>query len=494
MNLLNRERVDLDTSEGKQKAISMTALHQFDLLKGQGMRGLNPLRSSFVIVLALMTWVSPAGLFAQCTDKDGDGYGNPGSADCSNGAAIDCNDNDPNINPDTCADNDCDGFGNPAGQLGCSLGVRIDCDDNDPGINPVQCPDNDCDGYGVPARSSCAHEELDCDDDHASIFPGATEVCDCADTDCDCDNDVDEGFDEDGDGKLSCCGQDCDDADPLVWKGATEICDGKDNDCNGVIDDGFDMDGDGFAPCAPQGDCDDGNGAINPGASEVCGNSVDDNCDGDTDEGCLVFARSGGNDFLDIVTVAGGPELCNNADDDGDNFIDEGFNVGAACAAPSSVPDCGPCFEMGTIQCLNENETHCVPDDGTVGCVNEGPPGAALCSDGLDNDCDGLLDAFDPGCQTEELCDGFDNNMDGEIDELFPTKGDPCEDGVGQCHVEGALICTPDGQGVICSATAPPPLVEGPPGSIKCNDGVDNDRSEERRVGKECRSRWSPYH
>ena len=25
--------------------------------------------------------------------------------------------------------------------------------------------------------------------------------------------------------------------------------------------------------------------------------------------------------------------------------------------------------------------------------------------------------------------------------------------------------------------------------------GIDlNDRSEERRVGKECRSRWSPYH
>src|SRR2546430_13170121 len=23
---------------------------------------------------------------------------------------------------------------------------------------------------------------------------------------------------------------------------------------------------------------------------------------------------------------------------------------------------------------------------------------------------------------------------------------------------------------------------------------ADNDRSEERRVGKECRSRWSPYH
>ena len=25
-------------------------------------------------------------------------------------------------------------------------------------------------------------------------------------------------------------------------------------------------------------------------------------------------------------------------------------------------------------------------------------------------------------------------------------------------------------------------------------DGIINGRSEERRVGKECRSRWSPYH
>ena len=25
-------------------------------------------------------------------------------------------------------------------------------------------------------------------------------------------------------------------------------------------------------------------------------------------------------------------------------------------------------------------------------------------------------------------------------------------------------------------------------------EGISQDRSEERRVGKECRSRWSPYH
>ena len=33
---------------------------------------------------------------------------------------------------------------------------------------------------------------------------------------------------------------------------------------------------------------------------------------------------------------------------------------------------------------------------------------------------------------------------------------------------------------------------ESMPAAIKCI--YPDDRSEERRVGKECRSRWSPYH
>ena len=31
-------------------------------------------------------------------------------------------------------------------------------------------------------------------------------------------------------------------------------------------------------------------------------------------------------------------------------------------------------------------------------------------------------------------------------------------------------------------------------GHIMRNAGLEEARSEERRVGKECRSRWSPYH
>ncbi|RME21044.1 MAG: hypothetical protein D6806_15375, partial [Deltaproteobacteria bacterium] len=70
------------------------------------------------------------------------------------------------------------------------------------------------------------------------VYPGAEEVCDCADNNCNWQ--VDEGFDQDGDGWTTCgdCQDrfDCDDTDPAVNPDALEICDGKDNDCDGVTD------------------------------------------------------------------------------------------------------------------------------------------------------------------------------------------------------------------------------------------------------------------
>ena len=52
---------------------------------------------------------------------------------------------------------------------------------------------------------------------------------------------------------------------------------------SGAPSDTTDMDGDGVAWC---NDCDDSNASVYPGAPEVCGNNIDDNCNGIVDEGC----------------------------------------------------------------------------------------------------------------------------------------------------------------------------------------------------------------
>ena len=106
--------------------------------------------------------------------------------------------------------------------------------------------------------------------------------------------------DLDGDSVTDCAG-DCNDDDASIYPGAEELCDGVDQDCDDVIDNDAtdaielfeDLDGDGYGNsdvpvlacegegyAAADGDCDDNDAASYPGAEEIANDGIDQDCDG----------------------------------------------------------------------------------------------------------------------------------------------------------------------------------------------------------------------
>ena len=101
-----------------------------------------------------------------------------------------------------------------------------------------------------------------------------------------------------------------------------------------------------------------------------------------------------------------------------------------------------------------------------AGCVASSPDEIGLCSDGIDNDCDGLTDCDDSECPTcldgvadcGEVCDGAD------------LGGVTCEDLVG--FSSGGLACD---DAALCGAFDTGGCIACAASETECSDGIDND-------------------
>ncbi len=198
---------------------------------------------------------------------------------------------------------------------------------------------------------------------------------------------------------------DCDDESDTINTSAPELCgDGQDNDCDSDTDEGFEDEGAacsvGVGACADTGtyECSvdllslECNAVEGTPSDELCGDSVDNNCDGDTDEG-----------FEDL---------------------------GEACA-------------VGVGECANTGEYECSTDALSLECsVTAGGEAEEICDDDADNDCDGDTDADDADCtdsgddDDDSDSDGIADSADNCPDDSNADQLDTDADGIGdECEV-----------------------------------------------------------
>ncbi|HVV81496.1 MAG TPA: MopE-related protein [Kofleriaceae bacterium] len=321
-----------------------------------------------------------------------------------------CNDKDDNCNGMT--DEGDPGGGTPCGSdvgecvagLNHCIAGQITCVGSigTPGANPEICDgkDNDCDNQfdeDIPAMGSC----------------GTTDVGECSFGQLMCVG-----------GVPTCLGE----VGPSL-----ELCDNLDQDCDGNNTDGFNLNTDPRNCGACNHVCD------LPHATEGCANG----------QCTIASCDPGWHDANGMVgdgceyqcDVTGVQEACNGIDEDCDGNIDEGVVAPDICdhdgACAGTVATCG---HAAGWQC---NYPATVSTDATGAIV------------------------------PESTCDGIDNDCDTLVDESHPLKGTTCGDnGMGICQGRGTNQCNPaDPSGpVTCVITQP-----GQPMGVETCNNLDDD-------------------
>jgi hypothetical protein len=457
-------------------------------------------------------------------DDDGDGY----ASTASDGP--DCNDADPAVHPDAAevvdndVDEDCDDevvhcdLDSDGALSAHPLCGGTDCDDTNGACwLPEHCLDGDGDGQQL-----CMG---DCDDADPARFLGNPELCDGLDNDCNAELPADEA-DDDGDGVRVCDG-DCDDGDDAIFPGAQELCDGLDGDCDGGApdsdgegdsdgdgdldchdcaptdehSDALDRDGDGVTTC--DGDCDDLQPTVFPGAADDPTDGLDANCDGVPgvdEDGDTYAAFVADCDDDDPLVHPGAGELCDGVDQDCDgvpsalNGGDEVDGDGDGFLACAECDDASDLRYPGAVELCDGLDTDC---DGalTAGDADGDADGDLACDDC--DDADPALTTLDvdgdgeTSCATD--CDDADavmNTVDLDADGFSPCGGD-CSDYNPLVSPAGVEVCNAvdddcdgvlpdwdqdlDGDGFIGCEDCDDETATAYPGAPELCNGIDED-------------------